>query len=118
MKIAIACENDMVAQHFGHCSTFNIFDVNDGKIVENKLIDNPGHKPGFLPVYLNDMGVQVIISGGMGQGAVEICKQKDIKVITGVTGTVKEVIGQYIAGKLVSDGSVCNRHEHRNECRK
>ena len=52
MKIAVASEQQNVATHFGHCENFNIFDVENGKIVKSEIVANPGHKPGFLPVFL------------------------------------------------------------------
>lgn len=63
MKIAVASEGRMVAQHFGHCESFNIYTVQEGKVTGSKFVQNPGHKPGFLPNYLNELGVKVIISG-------------------------------------------------------
>ena len=116
LKIAVASEEKMVAGNFGHCSNFNIFDVEDGKIVKEESIANPGHKPGFLPNFLNDMGVKVVISGGMGGGAIEIFNEKNIEVITGATGEAKAAVEAYVAGNLKSTGSVCNKHEHHGEC--
>ena len=116
LKIAVASEDKMVAQHFGHCPNFNIFDVEDGKVVKEESIANPGHKPGFLPNFLNDMGVNAVISGGMGGGAIEIFNEKKIEVITGASGDAKEAAIAFANGNLVSTGSVCNKHEHRDEC--
>ncbi len=62
MKIAVASEKGMVTGHFGHCENFMVFNAEDNKIVGTESVPNPGHKPGFLPNYLNDMGVNVIIS--------------------------------------------------------
>jgi len=64
MKIAVASEKEIVTGHFGHCENFNIFSVENGVITEKVSIPNPGHKPGFLPRFLNDEGVNVIISCG------------------------------------------------------
>lgn len=61
MKIAVASENDMVTEHFGHCANFDIFEVEENQIVKSESIPNPGHKPGFLPNFLNDMGVYVYL---------------------------------------------------------
>ncbi|SDY55729.1 Predicted Fe-Mo cluster-binding protein, NifX family [Proteiniborus ethanoligenes] len=116
MKIAVASEGEMVTGHFGHCEAFNIFNVENGKILEVKAISNPGHKPGFLPNFLNDLGVNVIISGGMGAGAVQIFNEKGIQVITGVMGNAKEVVEAFLQGRLKSTGSICNEHEHHGEC--
>ena len=76
MKIAVASENGMVTEHFGHCEGFMIFDTENNQIVKSETIANPGHRPGFLPNFLNDMGVNVIISGGMGGGAIDIYNKK------------------------------------------
>ena len=88
MRIAVASDNEMVTEHFGHCERFILFDAENNKIVKSETIENPGHKPGFLPNFLADRGVNVIISGGMGSGAVDIFNQRNIEVIVGATGTV------------------------------
>ncbi len=116
MKIAVASEETMVTGHFGHCINFNIYEVEENKIVKSESILNPGHKPGFLPNFLNDMGVKVIISGGMGAGAIEIFNEKNIEVITGATGEAKKAVEAYLEGNLKSTGSVCHEHAHHDEC--
>jgi predicted Fe-Mo cluster-binding NifX family protein len=116
MKIAVASEKDMVTEHFGHCENFNIFTVENGKITSRESIPNPGHKPGFLPNFLNEIGVKVIISGGMGGGAVQIFDEKGIAVYTGVRGSAASAVESYINGSLKSTGSVCHEHAHHDEC--
>lgn len=116
MKIAVASEKNQVTQHFGHCINFNIFDEENGCINNHTSIDNPGHRPGFLPNFLNDLGVNVIISGGMGGGAVDIFNEHNIEVIVGASGDAKEVAQAYLQGELKSTGSVCHEHHHADEC--
>lgn len=116
MKIAVASEGNVVAGHFGHCEGFNIYEIDNNQIITNELIANPGHKPGFLPNFLNDLGVNVIISGGMGAGAIDIFNEKGIKVITGARGNVQDVVNDYIQGILQSTGSVCQEHQHHGGC--
>jgi predicted Fe-Mo cluster-binding NifX family protein len=116
MKIAVASERDMVTEHFGHCTNFNIYESDKNIITNSKSVSNPGHKPGFLPNFLNDMGVNVIISGGMGGGAVDIFNEKGIEVITGARGDAKTAAEQYLQGSLKSTGSVCHEHQHHDEC--
>ena len=115
MKIAVASEGRMVAQHFGHCEGFNVFTSQDGKVTGSKFFQNPGHKPGFLPNYLNDMGINVIISGGMGGGAIEIFNEKGIQVVTGAAGDAEDTVTRFLSGQLKSTGSVCHQHQH-NDC--
>ncbi len=116
IKIAVASENEMVTEHFGHCANFNIFEVYNNQIVKSESIPNPGHKPGYLPNFLNDMGINVIISGSMGGGAVDIFNEKGIEVIVGASGNAKAAVEAYLGGALKSTGSVCHEHQHHNEC--
>ena len=116
MKIAVASENNLVSQHFGHCEGFEIYVVENNKIIDKKVIQNPGHKPGYLPNFLNKMGVNVIISGGMGNGAIEIFNEKNIEVITGAEGNAEEAAKNYLSGELKSTESICNEHEHHDNC--
>lgn len=116
MKIAVASEGKMVTEHFGHCESFLIFEAENGQIMKNESVPNPGHKPGFLPNFLNDMGVNVIISGGMGGGAIDIFNEKNIEVIVGAAGDARTAAEEYLQGKLKSTGSVCHDHQHSNEC--
>jgi predicted Fe-Mo cluster-binding NifX family protein len=116
MKIAVASEGQNVSQHFGHCEGFTLFDTKEKQITGKEFVANPGHKPGFLPVFLNERGVNVIIAGGMGQGAVDIFNEKGIDVITGASGEAKDAVDSYLQGKLKSTGSVCHEHQHSDEC--
>ena len=116
MKIAIASDENLVAEHFGHCEGFTIFEVRNNEVQEKNYVANPGHRPGFLPNFLNDLGVKVIIAGGMGGGAVEIFNEKGIEVITGVGGELEETVAKYLSRDLQSSGSVCQQHQHAEEC--
>ncbi|HPG92328.1 MAG TPA: NifB/NifX family molybdenum-iron cluster-binding protein [Clostridia bacterium] len=116
MKIAVACEGKMVTEHFGHCENFMVYESVDNKIIEEKSYPNPGHRPGFLPNYLNELGVNVIISGGMGGGAIDIFNELNIEVVTGARGDAKKAVENYLNGSLKSTGSICHEHQHKDEC--
>lgn len=112
MKIAVACEGEMVTEHFGHCQNFNIYDIENGKILKVESIANPGHKPGFLPVFLYDKGVNIIMSGGIGGGAIEIFNEKNIEVVTGASGDSTKAVEMFLSDQLKSTNSICNQHKH------
>ena len=116
MKIAVAGEGKNVTEHFGHCVNFLIYDVENGKITNEESIPNPGHKPGFLPNFLADRGVNVIISGGMGGGAVDIFNERNVEVVVGASGDAKTAVLNYLKGELKTTGSVCHEHQHHDEC--
>lgn len=116
MKIAVASDKGMVSGHFGYCESFNVFETENNKIIKSESVPNPGHKPGFLPNFLNDQGVKVIISGGMGASAVAIFNEKGIEVITGAEGNAEAAVNSYLQGSLKSTGSVCADHKHHDGC--
>lgn len=112
MKIAIASDNKEVAQHFGHCEVFECFTIDENGIAGWDTIKNPGHKPGFLPVYLHEKGIDVIIAGGMGQSAANLFEGNGIKVICGASGPIDKVAEDYVGKTLQSTGSLCEDHKH------
>ena len=116
MKITVAVTGNTITGHFGHCENFIFYDTKDGKIVSEEVVPNPGHRPGFLPNFLADRGVKVIIAGGMGGGAVDIFNERDVEVILGAEGDPTANVEKYLRGELESTGSVCHEHEHADEC--
>mgnify|MGYP001420782211 CR=1 FL=1 len=58
----------------------------------------------------------LIISGGMGGGAIDIFNEKGIEVITGASGDAETTVELYLQGKLKSTGSVCHEHQHQDNC--
>ena len=115
MKISIASEEKYISEHFGHCNCFTIYEVENDQILEKSIIENPGHRPGFLPVFLSRLGVNIIIAGGIGETAQALFKEKGIDVIVGVKGLCDDVIQQYLKGELKSTGSICREHQHKGE---
>ena len=116
MKIAVASEGKMVSGHFGHCEGFNIYQAEGTEILSNEFIANPGHTPGFLPKFLHEQGVDVIISGGMGGAAIDLFNHNNIQVVTGAQGLAEENAKKFISGELKSTGSICHEHQHHHEC--
>ena len=112
MKIAVASDGAVVSGHFGHCEGFTTYDVEDKKAVNPTFIPNPGHKPGFLPVFLKEQKVDVIIAGGMGEAAVDLFVENGIEVYVGIGGSAEEAAQKCAEGSLVSSGSVCTEHNH------
>jgi len=107
MRIAIATESGQVAAHFGRCPEFTLVDIDDGAVQRREVMANPGHVPGLIPKILNEQGAKVIVAGGMGQRAVMLFDQENIKTVVGVVGPVDGVINQLIDGTLVGGESLC-----------
>lgn len=107
MKVAISTDGDSVSAHFGRCPCFTVMEVEDGKVIGREVIDNPGHHPGFLPQFLNKKGVSAIVVGGMGQRAVDLFAEAEIKVVVGISGKISEVVAKLQNGTLEGGESLC-----------
>ena len=78
MKIAVTYENGQIFQHFGKTETFKIYDVNDQGIVASEVISAGGAGHSALAGFLAEQGVQVLICGGLGEGAqVSPCRSRN-----------------------------------------
>jgi predicted Fe-Mo cluster-binding NifX family protein len=107
MRIAISTDGEFVSAHFGRCPTFSIIEIENGKIVKQESIENPGHQPGFIPQFLHQKGVACIICGGMGRRATSFFSEYGIQTIVGVSGTVAETLQKLQDGTLEGGESLC-----------
>ncbi len=104
MRVALARDGDQLAAHFGRCEGYEIVDIADGEVIERQGVPNPGHEPGALPDMLSKLDVRCVIAGGMGPMAQELFAQSGIETITGVAGSLNEIIEAFAWGKLMTDG--------------
>lgn len=108
-KAAVPLARGVLCQHFGHCEQFAVMQVQQGKIDSLELLTPPPHEPGVFPRWLGDLGVNLIIAGGMGQRALNFLAQGGIKVITGAPDLEPEtLIKEYLSGTLDSGLNVCD----------
>ncbi|MGQ9675650.1 MAG: NifB/NifX family molybdenum-iron cluster-binding protein [Chloroflexota bacterium] len=123
MRIAVSADsanglNSRVSLHFGRCPFFVLVDIDeDGTIRNVTSVANPcygNHAPGQVPAFINSQGVNVMVSGGMGAGAISFFNQYGIGVATGASGTVADAIEAYFDGALSAD-AVCS-HDHHAGC--
>lgn len=119
IRVAFPTNDRMnVEEHFGHCREFAIYNIVDNKIVNVEFITPPPHAPGVIPEFLNKQGIDTIITGGMGQMAINLFKAKNVEVILGATGKVDVNLNEYLRGLLESTGSACaHNHEDGHNCK-
>jgi len=111
VRYAIPVSGNMVSTHFGHCEHFALIDVDEQRreIVGKELVPSPGHQPGLLPTWLAEVGVSVVIAGGMGSRAQSLFQQNRIKVIIGVLESDPErVVMNYLNGILATGDNICD----------
>jgi ATP-binding protein involved in chromosome partitioning len=109
MKIAVPVAEGLLCNHFGHCQQFAVIKVEAGKVMEPEFLTPPPHEPGVLPQWLGDMGVSLIIAGGMGQRAIGLFAQRGIKVVVGAPNLPPmDLVNSFLAGSLISGTNVCD----------
>ena len=110
--IAIPLEQGVLCAHFGHCETFAIVDVVDGKVASMKEVTPPEHVPGLYPRWVAGFGVTDVIAGGMGQKAIDLFNQQNINAFVGAPMEgPRELVEAFVAGRLTLNANYCN-HDH------
>ena len=118
MTIAIAYEKETgnVFQHFGKTQYFKIYEIEGGKILSSTVIDNGGNGHHALPPYLKSLGVETLILGNRGQGAIDAINASGLKEIPGITGSADDAAELFAKGELKGNfDAKCDHHgEHHD----
>ncbi len=112
MRIAVAYENGEIFQHFGHSQQFKLYDIENGKIVSEQVMDTNGQGHGALAGLLSGAQADILICGGIGMGAQNALNEAGIKLYGGVTGNADEAVKSYLEGRLEFDADVHCSHHH------
>ena len=106
MKICVSASSNSldanVDSRFGRCPYFVII---DSETMEFDLVPNDStnaaHGAGIQAAQtVVNKGVKVVITGNVGPNAFQVLSTTGIKVLTGVSGTIKEAVEKYKNGKL------------------
>jgi predicted Fe-Mo cluster-binding NifX family protein len=107
-----------VASHFGHAPFFTLLDIDEKfNIMEVKVLENQmtgeNHKPGMVPKMLMNQGVNMLITGALGQRAFEMFNSNNIAVVPNAMDiTVKTAYDEYLAGNLKAHGTYGTETHH------
>jgi predicted Fe-Mo cluster-binding NifX family protein len=115
MKIAVPVTgNNQVDDHFGHCEFYSVFGIStEGEITEVKTIpsvEGCGCKSNIADVLAAD-GVEIMLAGGIGGGAINVLANSGIYVVRGCSGDPIEVVRNFVAGTITDSGESCYQHE-------
>jgi predicted Fe-Mo cluster-binding NifX family protein len=102
--------DDGLASHFGRCPVFTVVEVENGKVKDVGVVENPyfeQHMPFAVPGFLATLKPDLVICSGVGPRAIDELERLGIKFIYGCEGKVGEVIDAYLKDKLELKGNVC-----------
>ena len=115
MRIAVTYENGEIFQHFGHTEQFKLYDVEDGKIVKEQVVDTNGSGHGALAGFLQAVKADALICGGIGMGAQMALSDAGIRLYGGVQGSADEAAKALAEGTLEYDPNArCDHHGHHD----
>lgn len=118
MKIAMPKDGEVLNQHFGRSRSFAIITLDENKVIDTKEIsaESLQHNHGGLAALLEDEGVSLVITGGIGAGAYNSLEEKGFKVIRGASGKIEDIVNEYIKGDLQDKNIMCSHHhgEHHH----
>lgn len=106
MKVAVSCEGKTldaaVDQRFGRAARFLIVDTDSMTfdVLENENVAAAGGAGINTAKMVLDAGAQAVLTGNCGPNAERTLATGNVKLFTGVVGTVTEALEQFKAGQL------------------
>ena len=111
MKICVSASSDSldtnVDPRFGRCPYFVIVDY---ETMEFSAISNDStnaaHGAGIQAAQtVVNMGAKVVITGNVGPNAFNVLSAAGIKLVTGVSGSIRDAVEKYKSGQLQETGN-------------
>ena len=113
MKIAVTYENGEIFGHFGHTEQFKVYEIEEGKVVSSEVLDTNGSGHGALAGFLQNLGMDVLICGGIGMGAQMALREAGIKLFGGAGGNADKAVEAFLINELKYDPDAkCDHHGH------
>lgn len=115
MRVATTYDNGNIFMHFGRSEQFKIYDIQDGKVLNEQVVGTGGTGHGALAGLLANGGVDTLICGGIGGGAQQALAQAGIRLFGGVSGDADAAVHALLAGNLGYNPNVrCDHHDHEH----
>lgn len=122
MKIAISSQNRRtITGHAGKCRNFWMYDVEAGRVASKTLVElaidesfHASHQRIAAPL----AGINVLITGGMGNGLYQRLRQQKILAIVTAEEDPDAAMAAYLANSLerisVVHSQYCHEHGHEH----
>ena len=116
MRIAVTYENGEIFQHFGRTEHFKLYDIEDGTITNEQIVETGGSGHGALAGFLRSAQVDALICGGIGSGAQMALAEAGVTLYGGVSGNADAAAKALAEGRLAYDPDAhCDHHDHAGE---
>ena len=92
-----------------------MYEVEDGKITGTAIAYTTEGGHDAMAKFLSQKGIDVVICGGMGEGAMVALTEAGIEICTGASGNADVAVEAFLSGELTSAGVNCDHHDHEEE---
>lgn len=110
MKIAVASEGLEVSRHFGRCSNYNCYTVENGEIVGWQNMSNPASSCSQVAPLFSELDITVMMAGKISAKTKAEFEKHGVTVITGVEGNAKHAVELFLHGMLDTQDQLCQGH--------
>ena len=100
MKTVIPVFKNRVSPVFDWCSNLLLVEIQSGQEVGRSKVATADTNPVRQADQLVDLGASMVVCGAIGEILVGLIEARDIRVISGVSGDIDDVLAALIAGKL------------------
>lgn len=109
--IAVPYSDGQIFQHFGKSTQFKIYTIDDEKVLSSEIVELGGGSHEDVALALVFRGVNAVLCGNIGPGALGALAGAGIVALAGVDGAADEAVAKLIAGTLVTtQQATCGGH--------
>jgi predicted Fe-Mo cluster-binding NifX family protein len=118
MKLAITSLNKNISSEFSprfsRCKNFILVDTEtrEWEALTNPAADSPGGAGPMAVQFIAGQGVEAVISGRFGPSAYTALETAGIQMLISSSGTVKEALEEFLAGKIEQVSSATGPELH------
>ena len=105
MRIAIPTFGTRVSPRFDCAQTVLLVQIEEGSRPETQQLDASGWAPHTRINKLLELGVEVLVCGGIDCWSAQSLQSADVAIFCGVTGEAQEALQAYLRGELLATDS-------------
>ena len=112
-------DGGVISEHFGKTKEFLFVTFEGKKETSREVLPPPAeeHVPGLFPNWVQRMGADIVVAGGMGSQAKQLFSSLGIKVCTVSSTGVEQAVEALLSGTLQGVEMECN-HGQDHSCKK
>ncbi len=116
MIIAIPYDNGNIFQHFGKTEFFKYYTLDDtGSFIKMEIKSTGGKGHGALALELKNNGADILICGGIGEGAQNALTEAGIDIYAGNMGPADAAAIAFTAGRIEKKEVACDHHHREGD---